>query len=283
MPLFTVRAEARLKKLDRFTMRVGLPLSLALLLAGRPLGAQDATELGREVPKVTTVVVDYSRVGFQESLDPWQYASASIGQRTGAGSLIGRLNFAHRFGSSGTQVEVDAYPHLTSNIYAYASIGYSASSIFPSWRSGGELFTSLPSAWEASLGYRQLRFGGAPVTLFTAAVGKYVSNYWFSLRPYVRATTNGPSASASLTSRRYYADGDHFIGARVGYGSTPPDQAPDSASLSRTHSFSASVQGSGDLIGRVLGTWSAGYEREELTFTTLRRSWTVSTGLRVPF
>ena len=253
------------------------------MLNGATVHAQDATELRREKPKVTTIAVEVSRVGFQENLSPWQYASASIGQRTDAGSVIARLNYANRFGSSGTQIEFDAYPRLTSRMYAYVSLGYSASGIFPSWRSGGELFTSLPNAWEASLGYRQLRFGGAPVTLFTGAVGKYVSDYWFSLRPYVRPTGNGTSGSASITSRRYYADGDHFVGARMSYGSAPPDQAPDSAALSRTHSFGASIQGSGDLTRHVLGTWSIGYEREELTRTSLRRSWTISTGLRFPF
>lgn len=248
------------------------------------LSAQDATELRPEVPRVTTLVLDYSRVSFQQDLDPWNFASVSLGRRTGRGSLIGRVNYANRFGSSGSQVEVDAYPRLTSSTYAYLSVGYSLSGIFPEWRSGGELFTSLPQAWEASLGYRQLRFGGAPVTLFTGAVGKYAGDYWFSVRPYLRFTDNGTSASASLTSRRYFADGDHYVGGRIAFGGTPPDQGtPDQAALGRAQSFSASAQGSGGLYASVLGTWSLGYEREELALSRIRRSWTAATGLRIPF
>lgn len=255
----------------------------SILLAVR-VSAQDAAAPPASAPHVTTASVDYSHVSFETGVDAWQLASVSLGNRAGWGSLIGRVNYAHRFGSDGAQMEVDAYPRLAPWLYAYASLGYSASDIFPAWRSGGELFASLPGAWETSLGYRQLRFGGAPVTLLTGAVGKYTGNYWFSVRPYVHATANGTSASAGLTARRYFADGDHFVGARISYGSTPPDQVSvDAAALARVHSASASVQGSGDLRAPVQLTWSLGYDREELAFGTIRRSWTVNGGLRVPF
>ena len=269
---------------SQVTTSVQLAGLVVLLVVANNLSAQNATERHPEVPRVTTLGVDYSHVSFQQDFDPWNFASVSLGRRTGRGSLIGRVNYANRFGSSGSQVEVDAYPRLTRSTYAYLSVGYSASGIFPAWRSGGELFTSLPRAWEASLGYRQLRFGGAPVTLFTGAVGKYVGDYWFSLRPYMHATGSGTSASANLTSRRYFADGDHYVGGRISYGDTPPDQiTPDQAALARVHAFSASAQGSGGLFASVLGTWSLGYDREELALTRIRRSWTAATGLRVPF
>ncbi|HVZ77666.1 MAG TPA: YaiO family outer membrane beta-barrel protein, partial [Gemmatimonadaceae bacterium] len=195
---------------------------------------------------------------------------------------IARVNRAERFGSSGGQVEVDAYPHIAQGVYAYLNLGYSSASLFPEWRSGGEIFTSLPSAYEASIGYRQLRFDGVPVTLFTGAVGKYSGNYWFSLRPYVREKDNGLSASASLTTRRYFADGDHYLGARVGFGSTPSDQLYQDQ-VSRVSSFSAAVQGSGDLVRSLLATWSLGYDREEITRGLVRNSVSLSAGIRASF
>lgn len=244
--------------------------------------AQDATRPRPTDPGITTLGVDYSRVTFVEALDPWQFASASVSHRTERGSLIGRLNYANRFGSNGTQFEVDAYPRLTSSIYAYMSAGYSGSGIFPTWRSGGELFTSLPDAWEASLGYRQLRFSGVPTTLFTGAVGRYIGNSWLSLRPYMHSSSSGTSASLSLTGRTYNADGDHFLGARVSFGNAPPDLASvDAASVARLRDFSASLQGSGDLTSALLGTWSLGYENEELTATRTRRSISTSVGVRM--
>lgn len=259
--------------------------ALLLLASGAArLHAQDASETRTGVKPSIYAAADYSYQSFQDGTDAWQLASLSIGRRSDWGSVIGRVNWADRFASTGTQVEVDAYPRLSKNAYAYLNVGYSGSSIFPAWRSGGEVFVSLPSAWEASLGYRQLRFDGSPVTLLTGAVGKYVGNYWFSLRPYVRPKDNGTSASASLTARRYYEDSDNYWGARIGYGSTPPDQGtPDALSLNRLHAFSAAVQGSGNLNPALLGTWSVGYDSEELTASHTRQSWTAALGIKVKF
>jgi YaiO family outer membrane protein len=179
-------------------------------------------------------------------------------------------------------MELDAYPRINDVLYAYLNLGYSASSIFPDWRSGGELFMNLPSAWEASLGYRQLRYDGHPTTLITGAVGKYVGNYWVSVRPFVRPSSSGTTATTLLQARRYFADGDHFVGARFAVGNAPPDlQPPDAASLAREHSVSVAVQGSGDLAPRLLGTWLLGYERERLLANRTRTGVSASAGVRV--
>jgi YaiO family outer membrane protein len=258
-------------------------VAAAFQLAAAAMHAQATPTPNVPVPSVKTVGLDYSHVTFGSTLDPWDLASASLGSHTALGTLIGRVNYAHRFGTSGAQVEADAYPRLSSNTYAYVSVGYSGADIFPQWRSGAELFASLPQAWEASVGYRQLRFSGPPVTLITGSVGKYIGNGWLSLRPFIHTTANGTSASASLTGRRYFADGDHFVGGRVSYGSAPPDVGTDVAALTRVHSSSATVQGSGSLSGVLLGTWAITYESEELAFARIRKSWSFSTGIRVPF
>ncbi len=162
--------------------------------------AQEASELRKDAKPTLSVGADYSYQSFGGDIDAWQLAALTVGRRTADGSVFARVNYANRFGSSGEQLEVDAYPRLSKNMYAYLNLGYSASDIFPAWRSGAELFASLPEAWEASLGYRQLRFNGTPVTMITGAVGKYVGNYWFSLRPYVRPKDTGTSASAKRRS-----------------------------------------------------------------------------------
>ena len=258
-----------------------LLLAIAVLVATvRGAGAQDNAEV--RAPTMRFVGADYSYVAFQDQTDPWHLTALSLGRRDSRGSLIGRVNLANRFSTTGTQFEIDAYPRLSRRAYAYLNAGYSSASIFPDWRSGGELFVGLPSAWEASAGYRQLRFGGAPVTLFTGAVGKYIGNYWFSARPYVRVRSNGTSASAGLTARRYYQDGDNYFGARASYGSAPADQATPDA-VSRTDALSAAVQASRSLRSSLLGTASVGYDREELAPGRVRRGVTSSVGLRVRF
>jgi len=243
---------------------------------------QTAADSTKDPATKTYVALDYSYVTFHGDIDPWRLASLSLGRSTSKGALIGRVNYANRFATSGLQFEADAYPRLSRRIYAYLNAGYSDADIFPMLRFGGELFANLSNAWEASAGFRELRFSDSPVTLYTGSVGKYVGNYWLSLRPFLRFKKSGNSASAGLTARRYFADGDHYFGGRLNYGSTPSDRiTPDE--LTRTDSFSADLHGSGGPWLDVLGTWSLGYDREELAHAQIRRSWTGTAGLKFFF
>ena len=231
----------------------------------------------------TSIAVDYNYVHFIEDVDPWQLASVSLGRRGQNGSLIGRLNYANRFATSGTQVEADAYPSLGKRMYGYANIGYSTSDIFPDWRWGAEVFANLPRAWEASLGARQLRFDGSPVTLFTGSLGRYIGNGWVSFRPFLRSRDDGLSASASITARKYGVDQDDYVGVRVGAGSAPSDRLTPNELETRARSWSAGLHGSRYLRPRLVGTWTLGYEWEELTANTSRRRIDGAIGLRVDF
>jgi len=264
------------------TLKNAFVLIAAMFLMAQDAAAQDASQ-GRAPARATmTAAADFSFVGFSGALDSWQLASATLGRRTSAGSIFARLNYANRFNTSGTQFEMDAYPRISKTVYLYLNAGYSGATIFPEWRSGGEAFTSLPNAWEASLGFRQLRFGGAPVTLFTGAVGKYVGDYWFSLRPFLRKKDGGLSASAGLTARRYFEDGDHWIGASASVGSSPTDRITPEA-VGRTRASSVSLSGQKGLNKTRLLTWSLGHDVEEIAPGNTRRSTTVTVGLKFTF
>lgn len=257
----------------------GAALLLGFVLAFR-IDAQEP-ESGRQRRDITFAGAEYNYVYFHGDLDPWQMASLSLGNRGTRGTFIGRVNLASRFGEQGAQAELDAYPRLSEKVYAFLNIGYSGADIFPEWRSGAELFAALPDAWEASAGYRQLRFEGVPpVTLITGAVGKYFGNSWISARPYVRVGDNGTGTTVVVTGRRYFADADNYIGARISAGSSPSERATP-AEVNRNDSWSAAVQGSRTLRPRVVGSCSVGVEREELSATTTRKRVDLILGLRV--
>lgn len=277
-------AGSYIRIMPRLSCRFPSAIASLLMVAVLPLTAvaQDATVARKDVKPTVTAAGDYSLVSFSGDTDPWRLGSVSLSRRGARGSLIARINYANRFATDGVQVEADAYPRVSENVYLYLNAGYSSATIFPEWRVGGEAFTSLPQAWEASLGFRQLRFGGAPVTLFTGAVGKYVGNYWFSLRPYVRSKEGGLSASAGLTARRYFEDGDHWMGVAASYGSSPTDRITPDA-VGRTQAFSMSLNGSTGLTPRLLATWTLGHDEEELSPGNTRKSVTVSAGLKLTF
>lgn len=259
--------------------RLAATLTIASVLGGS-LPAQEP--VATRPAAQSSIGVDAGYVSFDDATAPWRLGAVSLMRRTPAGTLIGRINVADRFGSTGVQYEADAYPRLGTSSYAYVNAGWSGASIFPAWRYGAELFTVLPNAYEASLGVRHLRFAGDPVTLFTASVGKYHGNYWLSLRPYVRRKDGRLTASGGLTVRRYQATADDFLGVRASVGSTPGD--PVTANdLARTRSVMAGVQASRALSRRLTGTAALGYERETLDLTRRRSRVELNAGARVAF
>jgi YaiO family outer membrane protein len=155
--------------------------------------------------------------------DPWQIVALSYGRKTKLGSVIARVNLAKRFGDTGFQYEMDAYPKISENNYGYLNYGFSQSAVFPEHRLGLEWYHNFPKAYEGSLGMRTLFFSNTDVTIYTATFGKYISNYWISLRSFVTPGSGGTSVSGYLLARRYYSDPENYIGMRLGYGVSPDD------------------------------------------------------------
>ena len=155
--------------------------------------------------------------------DPWHFLALSYGRKTKLGSVIARLNYANRFDSNGLQFEIDAYPKIGENNYAYVNYGYSSDALFPGNRFGFECYHNFPNAWEGSLGMRYLDFSSSGVDIYTATLGKYVGNYWVSLRSYVTPDSDGTSVSGALSVRRYFADSENYLGLKLSYGVSPDD------------------------------------------------------------
>ena len=155
--------------------------------------------------------------------DPWQVVALSYGRKTKLGTVIARVNMAKRFGDTGFQYEVDAYPKISENNYGYLNYGFSQSSVFPENRIGAEWYHNFPKAFEGSVGLRTLFFNSSDVTIYTATFGKYISNYWISLRSFVTPGSDGTSVSGFLQMRRYFSDPENYFGLRLGYGVSPDE------------------------------------------------------------
>ena len=156
---------------------------------------------------------------------PWQLTYIQYKRKTKFGSLIGRFNYASRYGgTTGYQMEVDAYPKLSSKSYAYLNVGYSPGTLFPVFRLGMDYNRSLPSAFEASLGFRYLDFKSSNVMIYTGHIGKYIGNYWIAFRPYIVPDSGRVSISGQLTVRRYFSTANDYIGLQIGYGTSPDDR-----------------------------------------------------------
>ena len=183
----------------------------------------DLLESIKNSNKLNSVGISYT-LDYFSNIPSWHWAYIQYKHKTSLGAIIGRVNYANRFGSNGYQVEVDAYPTLFKMSYAYLNVGYSPTSLFPVFRAGMDYNRKLPNAFEASLGFRYLNFGSSNVTIFTGHVGKYLGNYWFSFRPYVTPGNKSVSLSGSLMGRRYFSSAENYVGLQIGYGTSPDDR-----------------------------------------------------------
>ena len=150
---------------------------------------------------------------------------------------------------------------------------------------------NCPKSFEASIGARYLDFNTSTVTIYTGSVGWYVKNYWISLRPYITPGPPGTSVSSVITVRRYFQDGDNYLGVSAGLGfsrmidvfKVQTDSAP-TASMCFSHNASAST---GKKLSRVImnsSSTSAWFTRE-LTFDQGNYVWISSSlvGIRKRF
>ena len=189
------------------------------------------------------ISLNYTYDYFEKNMiDPWQLAYLQYKRETSFGSIIGRINWANRFNTKGLQYELDAYPTTGKSSYLYLNVGYSDATIFPHFRSGFEYNRKLPAAFETSLGFRYLAFSSSDVVIYTASLGKYLGNFWFSARTYVTPGNIGTSVSGSLSGRRYFPDQDNYLGMRLSFGTSPDERKELISSVSVLHVKSESVK-----------------------------------------
>lgn len=253
-------------------------------LAADP-GHHEARQLAENLAELvlrSKVGLSYTYDHFDQTFDPWRTVSLSGGHRFDWGSLIGRLNRASRFGDSGQQVEVDAYPRWKDGTYFYLSAGASGSPLFPHRRYGVEAYHNFPKGIEGSLGFRHLRFDTSTVTIYTGSIGKYWGDYLFTFRGNSTPSSIGASKSGSLSVRRYFGDSENHLSATVGTG-VSPDQANPDQELLQLRSRKAGLTLQGWIHKRMILSGSMAYEKQGLRWDTERTQFTLGLGLEWRF
>lgn len=187
--------------------------------------ARSALENLREQQAKNKIGVSYDFVSFDKQYnDPWHLVSVDYTRSTKIGSITGRINYANRFKTNGTQFEIEAYPRISKTFYSYVNAGISGKNgVFPQYRAGFSLYANLPKSFEAEGGFRYLYFDDA-TWIYTASVGKYFKNYWFNFRTYLTPSTRAVSNSYSFTTRYYFKGTDYFA-LGLGTGISPDETA----------------------------------------------------------
>ncbi len=169
--------------------------------------------------------LSYNYLSFDQQFDdPWQLTSLDYSRQTGMGALNARINLANRFNKDGIQFELDLYPRLSKDFYAYIGAGYSNSSIFPEFRTGFSLYANLPSAFEVEAGFRMLKFE-EQTWIYTASLGKYYKSFWFNLKTFITPTKGSVTQALSFNTRYYFGAADDYLTFTLGTGLSPDNRA----------------------------------------------------------
>lgn len=230
----------------------------------------------------SAIGLSYDYDNFRGDIQAWNTFSLYAKTRTKlTGSLIGRVTQSSRFGNQGTLFELDAYPSLGKNTYAYLNIGGSGASFFPSFRVGASIYYSLPKSWEIEGGFRYLKFSDATY-IYTASLGKYVGNWWFNLRTnLIPKTDSGFGTSANLQARYYFKTGEDYLTFQVSSGVSPDEESRDKTQL--LNSYRAKIGYQQLVTDRMRINASTSYSKDELFADKFRYNLSVSLGVEYRF
>jgi YaiO family outer membrane protein len=178
-------------------------------------------KLIREKMMQNSIQVSYRFSQFDRRLKNWHTTTISYSRNTSIGPIAGRINYGNRFSISELQYESDFYPKFSKHFYSSINMGFSGGKIFPEFHGGTELFYILPFACEVSVGMRYLNYKTNEVFIYTATLGAYLKNYWFSTRPIVIQLGSTRSFTINLSARKYLSGKDHYFGASFTRGNAP--------------------------------------------------------------
>jgi YaiO family outer membrane protein len=188
-------------------------------------GNREAVDLRRAARQESSpwdLGYSFDTISFNDHSSAWNEEALSLRRGAFAGSTIFRWSRAYRFGYKSDLAEVDWYPHIRPGTYAYLNVGYSPEGIlYPTYRLGAELFQSAGRGYELSAGMRRLQFSTTQVTVYTASAARYHRDWYFSARTFITPGDPKPSVSGQLLVRRYFGDGERYLGFRYGRGAAP--------------------------------------------------------------
>ena len=205
----------------------------------------------------------------------WQVFQAGASRlfpfgRVLAGANVGNLHADTDPETKATEIqfEVEAYPKISQNDYAWLAYAYSPGNYFPTHRVCAEYWHSFKYGWVASAGMQYYYFDR---NIFIASLSgeKYYKSYWFSSKVYFYFKDQGLTTSLYLTARKYFND-INYLQLTAGFGTAPDEPFDVQMDLERMSAATVRLvyfrSVTDDLFIRI-GT---GYSREEYSESSWR-------------
>lgn len=242
-------------------------MSIAVLPATTLAQADPSSEVAR-APVDTAAIGAHVSFEHVEGIDPWVMLSAHRTFVPAWGTAVARFTGGQRFGFTGVQGEVEAYPRVGRVGYLYVAAAISPhEEVFVPLRAALELFSSPTPAMELSAGARLFRAASQTIVAYTGSIGGYRGNYWYAFRPYVVKQSGSLSTAGQLSLRRYWAGRYDYVGVYLSATRGTDPTIDDPSRLGRDPdltSFSARIERLRPVrSGRVRFGYGLGVESEE--------------------
>lgn len=224
-----------------------------------------------------------NKVSFFYSLDMFKgFSPAHLGyvefaHRFKTSTLIGRVNYADRYGYDGLQYELDFYHKINKFGYVYLNGGYSASSnLFPLMRFGVDIYPKLSKHFDLSVGLRYLDFTSKNIFIYTASLGKTFNKTQVLLRTFITFNDSLFGQSYLLQIRQYFKKKETNLTFLAGIGSSPDDnklfQNNVEAYYLKSYKFQLRLQTRPSL--HFMYSVGSGFQNEEYYHTKYRNRFT---------
>lgn len=182
--------------------------------------------------------------GADENWDDWTFSSAAVERKSKVGSVALEGLHARRFGRDDFGAAIDVYRQFDRRTYANVRLQVVPdAAILPGTDLTLELFRTIATGWEGSVGYRRADYESSEVDLISVGVGHY-RGHWY-LRPrftFVRQQGNTVH-HVSGVARRYLGASYEFAELAVSAGEEAVTVGlPSVVDLRSTLSVSARVQ-----------------------------------------
>jgi len=133
--------------------------------------------------------------------------------------FVVKVNRAWRSGGHDGQFGLEAYPHLWKGAYGYVDLSVSPKADFAPLSSfHAEIYQSLLTRFEVSLGARRMTFATEGVSILAGSATGYWGAWYANIRLLYADTETGAEFTWLANLRRYFT-GDSYVWAGLGHGS----------------------------------------------------------------
>ncbi|MEO9967839.1 MAG: YaiO family outer membrane beta-barrel protein [Reichenbachiella sp.] len=220
--------------------------------------------------------VTYAR--FSSTLDPWKQIRVGYGVNKKLPWNVHLLT-VDRFSTKGFSLEMEAYPRLSRNSYAFVEASYSPNSFMANYSAGIEVFQNFHD-FEVSIGSKRFEFDRDKFFIHRASLGYYKKEHFATYKLLLSRALN-KSTYTHIVRTRVRLGSWHSIEGEMVSGTNVQEYFSPEGATSILENKSIGLKYSVDLSENGLLQIGAGVRSEEYRLHSFRTRVDLQIGLKI--